>query len=94
MMYLKAYMKEKEGVDNMENNTNKVIELEDGKEYLVLKQILYKENTYYVTSELFDGGDNFDKHLTILKEEKENGDTFIEVVTDPKIIEVISKHLD
>ena len=34
----------------MENKTNQVLELANGKEYVVLRQVVYKGDTYYVTS--------------------------------------------
>ena len=43
----------------MENRTNQVLKLANNKEYVVLRQVVYKGNTYYVTSEI-KNEDDFD----------------------------------
>lgn len=78
----------------MENRTNQVVELEDGKEYFVLRQIVYKGDTYYVTTELLDGKEKTSEKVTVLKESVVNEDTYLTVVVDPKIIEIIYNHLN
>ncbi len=77
----------------MENKTNKVIELANSKEYFVLRQIVYKNDTYYVTSEIFDEGEKFDEDLTVLKETVEDGKTYVNIVNDPDIIKTIMEHI-
>ncbi len=77
----------------MENRTNKVIELEDGKEYIILRQILYKDTTYYVTGEVINDGEDFDKNLTVLKETTEGNDIYVEIETDPKVIKIIMENI-
>lgn len=77
----------------MENRTNKVIELANNKEYFVLRQIVYKNDTYYVTSEIFDEGEKFDEDLTVLKETVEDGKTYVNIVNDPDIIKTIMEHI-
>ena len=77
----------------MENKTNQVIELENSKEYLILRQVLFKENTYYVTSEIKNDGEDFDKKFTILRESSDGDKKFVSIVTDKSIIETILKHI-
>lgn len=77
----------------MENKTNQVLELANGKEYVVLRQVVYKGDTYYVTSEIRDDGDDFDKNLTVLKETIEDGKSYVNIVRDPDIIKVIMNHI-
>lgn len=77
----------------MENRTNKVLELENGKEYLVLRQILYKNETYYVTTEVINNGEDFKERLTILKEETKGNEEYLDIVTDLKTIKTIMGHL-
>ena len=78
----------------MENKTNKVICLDDNKEYLILRQILYKNDTYYVTNELYNDGEDFSKEFTILKETNKDGKTFVSQVTDSKIIKIIVENIE
>jgi len=77
----------------MENKTNQVLELANGKEYVVLRQVVYKGDTYYVTSEIHNDGDDFDKNLTVLKETIEDGKSYVNIVRDPDIIKVIMNHI-
>lgn len=78
----------------MENRTNQVIELSNGQEYVILRQIVYKGDTYYVTTEIFEGGDKFDEKITILKETTKDGEIYTTVVTDPAIIKIIYTHIN
>ena len=60
---------------------NEII-LIDGKDYVVLNRINYKNNTYlYVMNE--------DKEFSVLKEDTENGDTYIESVNDVELVKEI-----
>lgn len=78
----------------MENRTNQSLKRKDGKEYFILRQIVYKGDTYYVTSEIINGGEDTSGSVTVFKETIDNGKTYTTVVKDPKIIEVIYTHLD
>lgn len=77
----------------MENRTNQVIELDNKKEYLVLRQVVYKNDTYYVTSEIYNDGEDFDKNLTVLKETVEDGDTYVNIVNNPDVVKTIMEHI-
>jgi len=78
----------------MINRTNQIVELEDDKQYLILRQVVYKNETYYVTTEIFNDGDDFDKNLTVLKESTEGEDTYVTEVNDPEIIKTISEYVE
>ena len=77
----------------MENKTNQVLELANNKQYVVLRQVVYKGDTYYVTSEIYNDGDDFDKNLTLLKETVEGGKTYDNIVRDPEIVKVVMDHI-
>lgn len=77
----------------MENRTNQVIELENNKEYLVLRQAVFRGDTYYITSEVKNDGEDFDKNLTILKETDENDKKYVSIVEDKEIIDTILEHI-
>ena len=77
----------------MENKTNQVLELANNKQYVVLRQVVYKGDTYYVTSEIYNDGDDFDKNLTLLKETVEDGNTYVNIVRNPEIVKVIMEHI-
>lgn len=77
----------------MENRTNQVIELLNNKEYLVLRQVVFRGDTYYVTSEVKNDGEDFDKNLTVLKETTENDKKYVSIVEDKDIINTIMEHI-
>ncbi len=78
----------------MENRTRKIIELENDEEYLILRQILYKNETYYVTTKVLNNGSDFAKEITLLKESNENNDIYVTVVEDPNILKTILGHVE
>lgn len=78
----------------MENRTRKIIELENDEEYLILRQILYKNETYYVTTQVLNNGSDFAKEITLLKESNENNDIYVTVVDDPNILKTILNHVE
>lgn len=69
----------------MENRTGQVIELDNNEQYLVLRQAMYKKNTYYVVDKLSEDGETPLKQFTILEEFEENGETCVKIIEDPKI---------
>ena len=77
----------------MENRTNQVIELLNNKEYLILRQVVFRGDTYYVTSEVKNDGEDFDKNLTVLKETTENDKKYVSIVEDKEIINTIMEHI-
>lgn len=77
----------------MENRTNQIIELNNNKKYLILRQVVYKNDTYYVTCEIFDN-DDFKKELTILKETIEEKDYFVNIVNDKDVVNIILKNIE
>ena len=78
---------------NEENKTNQVIELENGKEYLVLRQVVFKSETYYVSSEVKNDGEDFDNKLLVLKETEENGKKYVSLVEDKEVLKTILDHI-
>lgn len=78
----------------MENRINHIVELEDGKKYFILKQAIYLNENYYIVAEVTDDEEDLKEKFLVLHETKEKGDTFVQTETDPKIIQIILKHLD
>ncbi|MEG0798941.1 MAG: hypothetical protein RR228_03135 [Bacilli bacterium] len=77
----------------MENKTNKILELDDGKNYIIIRQILYKGITYFLACEVKEN-DELTKNVVLLQEEIENDKTFVENVSNPDTIKAIYKHLE
>ena len=77
----------------MENRTNQVIKLANNKEYLVLRQVIYKNETYYVTTEISNEGETYDENLTVLKETEEDNKKFLNIINNPSVISTIMSHI-
>lgn len=78
----------------MENRINKIVKLENGKKYYILKQAIYKDENYFVVAKVTDDGEDLEDKFAILHETKENDKTFIQFEKDPKIIQIILSHLN
>ncbi len=76
----------------MENITNQVLDLENGKKYFVLRQAVYKGVTYFLGAELTEDEEDFTNEFVFL-ERVGDGDLMIKKVTDPAIIEVLAKNI-
>ena len=79
----------------MENKTNKIITLDNDREYFINRQILYKGKTYYIATLLKkeedpDGGKSPENELVVF-EQNENGT--LRVLSDPNIAKVILEHI-
>ena len=75
----------------MENRINQVVELENGKEYYILKQAVYSGDNYFVAAEVAEDGEDLKENFSILHESKENDESFIEFERDPKTIQILLK---
>lgn len=78
----------------MENKINHIITLENGVKYLILKQAIYMNENYFIVDEVNEEETDLKEHFLVLHETNTNGETFVEVETDPQILQIILKHLD
>ncbi len=80
----------------MENLTNQILELEEGKNYFVLRQASYKGKTYFLVVGVTPDEENFTNEFMFLeKVDSENDENLFDVeeVTDPAILEVLAKNI-
>lgn len=77
----------------MENITNKVMELNNGKKYFIIRQALYKDVTYYFATLLTDDEEDFTGDFIFLERYETDGKAHVREVTDNKIIEVLAKNI-
>lgn len=73
----------------MENRTNQTMTLKNGKKYVVINQIAYNNKKYYLANELTPDEEDITETILLLEESEKDGKAFVEIVTDPEIIEVI-----
>ena len=76
----------------MENITNQILDLENGKKYFVLRQAVYKGTTYFLGAEVTPDEEDFTNEFVFLERIGE-GDLMVKKVTDKSIIEVLAKNI-
>ena len=76
----------------MENLTNQVLDLANGKKYFVLRQAVYKGVTYFLAAELTDDEEDFTNNFKFL-EKVEGDELLVKVVKDKATIEVLAKNI-
>ncbi len=73
----------------MENNTKKTIVLGDNRKYIIIRQLVYKDDTYYFVSRINDEETEILNDFNYIKEVKKDGKSFCEFVTDPEVLKVL-----
>lgn len=76
----------------MENITNKVLELDNGKKYFVLRQAVYKGITYFLGAEVTSDGEDFTNEFAFL-EKVDGEELMVKKVTDQATLEVLAKNI-
>lgn len=76
----------------MENLTNQVLALANGKKYFVLRQAVYKGNTYFLSAELTEDEEDFTNNFIFLQKVGDEG-LKVKKVTDKNIIEILAKNI-
>ena len=77
----------------MKNYTNKILELKNGKNYFVVRQTLLDGTTYYLGAEVPKNDEEFTNNFIFLEQVMSNGKFLVKEVTDPDILEVLSKNI-
>jgi hypothetical protein len=77
----------------MVNRTNQMVELENGKEYGIIKHILYQGRTFFVASEYDKEKEDFKEEIVILEQVVYEGKDSIKKLKDPEIIQTIIDNL-
>ena len=73
----------------MENRTNQIIELGDGTKYIIIRHLVFKDESYYISNRITDDEKDLLEEVMIMHEVKKDGKLFIEKVTDPELLKVI-----
>ena len=76
----------------MENITNQILDLENGKKYFVLRQAVYKGVTYFLGAELTPDEEDFTNDFIFL-ERVGDGDLMVRKVKDRAVIDVLAKNI-
>jgi len=77
----------------MENHTNQILKLANGKQYFVIRQALFKGVTYFLGAEVSADGEEFTNEFVFLEQIEEEGKMKVKRVSDPSILEVLAKNI-
>ncbi len=77
----------------MENRINQVMELADGRKYIVVKQAIYKGNNYYVSMRLTENEEDVTDEIIVFQEIDNNGQKSVQKVTDPNLFSLVCKYV-
>ncbi len=77
----------------MENLTNQILELKNGKNYYIVRQAVYKKVTYYLGAELTADNEDFTNNFLFFERIDEDGKFLVKQVKDPKILEVLARNI-
>lgn len=78
----------------MENRTNKTIKFSEQEKYFILKQAVFKGNSYYLTVKITPNGNDFTNEFAVLQEKERDGKFYFSRVTDTKTLGILLKYLD
>jgi hypothetical protein len=77
----------------MENLTNQVLTLANGKNYLVLRQAAYKGIVYYLGAEVTPDGEDFTNEFIFFERVERDGKFNVKRVTDTEVLTVLAKNI-
>lgn len=77
----------------MENLTNQVLTLANGKGYLVLRQAAYRGNVYYLGAEVTPDGEDFTNEFVFFERVEKDGKFNVKKVTDTEVLQVLGKNI-
>lgn len=77
----------------MENLTNQIIKLGNGKSYFILRQATYKGTTYFLGAEVTPDHEDFTNNFAFLEQIVVDGTMYTREVKDKAIIEVLAKNI-
>ena len=77
----------------MENRINQVMELADGRKYVVIKQAIYKGNNYFVSMRLTDDEEDVTDEIIVFQEVEHEGQKSVQKVKDPNLFSLICKYV-
>ena len=77
----------------MENRINSVLELANDEKYVVVNQAIYKKDNYLLLARISDDEKNVLGEVKIVQEKLKDGVLGLEIVKDPKLIELLTKYL-
>lgn len=78
----------------MENKTNKIVTLQDGREYGIYRHILYQGRTFYLASELTEDKEDLKEDLIVLEQVLYEGKDSIKIIKDANLVKTILENIE
>lgn len=76
----------------MENIINNILTLDNDEKYIVLNQAIYQGKNYFFVAKVAQDEEEVIDEFRLLEETEVNGEKAVAVVTDEKIIELLTKY--
>ena len=76
----------------MENLINNIITFENDEKYIVLNQGLYQNKNYFLVAKVTPDEEDVTDEFKLLEETEVNGEKAMQIVTDEKVIELLTKY--
>ena len=77
----------------MENLTNQVLTLANGKGYLVLRQAVYRGVVYYLAAEVTPDGEDFTNEFVFFEKVDTDGNFNVKKVKDEAVLKVLASNI-
>ena len=77
----------------MENRINSVLELANNEKYVVINQAIYQDTNYFLVAKISDDEKELVGDIKIVEEKMKDGIIGLELVKDPKLLELLTKYL-
>lgn len=77
----------------MENRVNQVVRLDNGNNYVILKQVIYKNDSYFLASKLDLKNNPMADNLVFFHQVDLNGQLKLEEVTDLNLIQYLYTYM-
>lgn len=78
----------------MENLINSILTLDNDEKYMVLNQALYQNKNYFLVARVTDDEEDVLEEFKLLEETEVNGEKALQLVTDEKIIDLLTKYFE
>lgn len=78
----------------MTNKINHILTLDNGQKFLVINQVIYKNNNYYFVARVTDDESDITGEYRIVEEEERDGEVYLSTVTDNHLIREIAEYLE
>ncbi len=77
----------------MENLSNQILELKNGKNYFVIRQAVFRGKTYYLAVEVTGDEEDFTNNFLFFERIDEDGKFLVNVVTDPDLLQILARNI-